>query len=98
MGLVRLRQCLWRNGYAAVFASLALPALITTARAQDADFLDGITLELPPFPPLRNSLLDSASPLILVAAAAESAPGAVEGAAGPEAAEPVAMPAPGPAP
>ena len=94
MGLVRPRQCLWRNGYAAVFAGLTLPALMTTARAQDTDFLDGITLALPPFPSMRGSLYDSASGQVLLAQATDSVPaGAGAPAAGDQ---PAATPAPAP--
>jgi len=46
---------------------LALPALISTAQAQNADLIDGISLQLPPFPGLRGSLYDSASVPVLLA-------------------------------
>ena len=107
---MRLQRCLWRNRYAAVFAGLALPALINSAWAESTDFLDGITLELPPFPSMRGSLYDTASDQVLLAATADSTsadPGPVRlaqatdaapAAAGAPAAgdQPAATPAPAP--
>ena len=86
---MRLPRCTWRTGYAAVFAGLALPALIATAHAQNADLIDGLALELPPFPDLRGSLYGSAAVPVLLAQAegAGAAGGATApgGAAGPAA-------------
>ena len=54
-----------------MIVAIVLPTLITAAQAQSSDF-DGITLALPPFPSMRYALYDSASPRVLLAAAADA--------------------------
>jgi uncharacterized protein (PEP-CTERM system associated) len=72
---------------------LALPALITTAEAENAITVEGVTPEQASFPSLRGSLYDSASAQTLLAAAETDAPG---GTIAPPAAAPRPNPAPGP--
>jgi uncharacterized protein (PEP-CTERM system associated) len=59
---------------------LALPALVTAAEAQSADWLDGVALALPPFPSMPPSLYDSASAQVLLTAASDAVIASDEGA------------------